>query len=47
MCHTIQCRSVEHIWMDVSLSIEILLINICPIKSYPIDKGISGEPEFY
>ena len=30
-------RSVEHLWMDVSMCIETTLINISPIKSHPIE----------
>ena len=34
--HTIQYRRVEHFSMDVFMFIEILSLNICPIKSYPV-----------
>ena len=36
LCHTIKCRSVEPLWIDVSMSMELSLVNISPITSYPI-----------
>ena len=36
LCYIIESRSVELFWMGVSMSIEISLINVSPIKLYPI-----------
>ena len=38
-------RSAEHLRMDVSMCIEISMINISPVKSYPI-KALAASLNF-